>query len=156
LIKKLNIILLSIWLILWGLASLVSLGGALGLVLDILGIVAGLLILYDLRSKSLSRPLNLGFLLLGIWLAVISLLGLLSVGLSGIGLILDIVAVAGGGLILFGAARKGPRGYLGQLLLGLWLVLVGLLSLLSLGFSGSGTVLALLAIAAGVVLLLGR
>jgi hypothetical protein len=155
-IKKLSVIQLSIWLIFRGLASLVSLGGGLGLVLDILGLVAGFLLLYDLRGKTLSKPLNLGFLLLGIWLVITALLSVLSIGISGIGLVLDIVAVAGGGLILFGAARKGPKGHLGQLLLGAWLALVGLLSLLSLGFSGSGVVLALLALAAGAVLLLGR
>jgi len=156
LIKKLSIILLSIWLIIRGLTSLVSLGGGLGFALDILGLVAGFFILYDLRGKTLSKPLTLGFLLLGIWLVITALLSVLSVGISGLGLVLDLVAVAGGGLILFGAARKGPKDYLGQLLLGAWLALVGLLSLLSLGFSGSGTVLALLALAAGVVLLLGR
>jgi hypothetical protein len=45
---------------------------------------------------------------------------------------------------------------LGMLLLGIWLILTGLLPLINLNFPASGTILALLAIAAGVLILLGR
>jgi hypothetical protein len=45
---------------------------------------------------------------------------------------------------------------LGFLLLGIWLILHGLISLLSLSFSGIGTLMALLALAAGVLILIGR
>ncbi len=45
---------------------------------------------------------------------------------------------------------------LGMLLLGVWLVLSGLIPLLHLGFSGLGTLMAILAIAAGALILLGR
>jgi hypothetical protein len=45
---------------------------------------------------------------------------------------------------------------LGMLLLSIWLIATGLLSLLNINFPGAGTVLALLALAAGVVLLLRR
>jgi hypothetical protein len=45
---------------------------------------------------------------------------------------------------------------LGMLLLGIWLILTGLLPLLSLSFSGLGTLMALLAIGAGGLILLGR
>ncbi len=44
----------------------------------------------------------------------------------------------------------------GMLLLGIWLVLTGLIPLVSLSFAGLGTLMAILAIAAGVLLLLGR
>ena len=44
---------------------------------------------------------------------------------------------------------------LGMLLLGIWLVLSGLIPLLNLSFSGLGTLMAILAIAAGVIILLG-
>jgi hypothetical protein len=44
----------------------------------------------------------------------------------------------------------------GMLLLALWLVLTGLVPLLHLSFSGLGTVMAILAIAAGVLLVVGR
>jgi hypothetical protein len=45
---------------------------------------------------------------------------------------------------------------LGMLLLGIWLILSGLIPLLNLGFSGFGTLMALLAIAAGALILLGK
>jgi hypothetical protein len=45
---------------------------------------------------------------------------------------------------------------LGMLLLAVWLVLTGLIPLLNLGFSGLGTVMAILAIAAGIFIAVGR
>ena len=45
---------------------------------------------------------------------------------------------------------------LGMLLLGIWLVLTGLIPLLSLSFSGLSTLMAVLALAAGVAILIGR
>jgi hypothetical protein len=48
------------------------------------------------------------------------------------------------------------RRNLGMLLLGLWLVLYGLLPLLSINFPMEGTIMALLAIAAGVLILMDR
>jgi hypothetical protein len=45
---------------------------------------------------------------------------------------------------------------LGMLLLAIWLILTGLISLLGLSFAGLGTVMALLALAAGVLILLQR
>jgi hypothetical protein len=44
----------------------------------------------------------------------------------------------------------------GMLLLAIWLILGGLTPLLNLSFSGLGTVMAILAIAAGVLILIGR
>ncbi|HMG58745.1 MAG TPA: hypothetical protein VK583_03385 [Burkholderiales bacterium] len=45
---------------------------------------------------------------------------------------------------------------LGLLLLAAWLILTGLIPLLNLSFSGLGTVMAILAIAAGVLIVVGR
>jgi hypothetical protein len=45
---------------------------------------------------------------------------------------------------------------LGMLLLGIWLILSGLIPLLSLSFDGLGTLMAILAIAAGALILVGR
>ncbi len=50
---------------------------------------------------------------------------------------------------------KLPKN-LGMLLLSIWLILTGLIPLVSLSFSGLGTLMAILAIAAGVLILLGR
>jgi hypothetical protein len=45
---------------------------------------------------------------------------------------------------------------IGAVMLGIWLILKGIIPLLHINFSGSGTVLAILAIAAGVLILLDR
>jgi len=45
---------------------------------------------------------------------------------------------------------------LGLLLLAAWLILTGLIPLLNFSFSGLGTLMAILAIAAGVLIVLGR
>jgi hypothetical protein len=45
---------------------------------------------------------------------------------------------------------------LGLLLLAIWLILGGLMPLLNLSFQGASTIMAILAIAAGVLILIGR
>ena len=45
---------------------------------------------------------------------------------------------------------------IGFLLLAIWLILYGLIALLSLSFAGLGVIMAILAIAAGVFILLNR
>jgi hypothetical protein len=45
---------------------------------------------------------------------------------------------------------------IGMLLLALWLIATGLIPLLHLSFSGMGTAMAVLAIAAGVLIAIGR
>ena len=45
---------------------------------------------------------------------------------------------------------------LGMLLLGIWLILTGLTPLLNLSFSGLGSVMGIIAIAAGALILVGR
>ena len=45
---------------------------------------------------------------------------------------------------------------IGMLLLAVWLVMTGLIPLLNLSFSGLGTVMAILAIAAGILIVVGR
>ena len=45
---------------------------------------------------------------------------------------------------------------LGMLLLAVWLVMTGVIPLLNLSFSGLGTVMAILSIAAGVLIVVGR
>jgi hypothetical protein len=45
---------------------------------------------------------------------------------------------------------------LGMLLLGIWLIITGLVPLLNLSIEGLGTIMAVLALAAGVLILAGR
>ena len=59
----------------------------------------------------------------------------------------------------------GPKGKkmpvtlnknLGMMLLGIWLVLTGLVSVFHLGFEGIGVILGILALAAGALILIGK
>jgi hypothetical protein len=45
---------------------------------------------------------NIGMLLLGIWLVLSGLIPLLHLGFDGLGILMAILAIAAGGLILFG------------------------------------------------------
>jgi len=45
---------------------------------------------------------------------------------------------------------------IGMLLLGIWLIATGLIPLLSISFSGLSTIMAILAIAAGALIIVGR
>jgi hypothetical protein len=54
------------------------------------------------------------------------------------------------------ARRTKLTANLGMLLLGIWLILNGLLQVASFSFAGIGTIMALLAIAAGVLILINR
>ncbi len=69
--------------------------------------------------------------------------------------ILAVVALAAGVLILL-AGRGGVSAKLGTILLAVWLIVTGLLDLTNFHFAGSGIVLAILALAAGVLILLRR
>lgn len=92
--------------------------------------------------------------LLAAWLLLTGLLPLLNVSFAGLDLVMNLLALAAGALLLWkpGALPKGRNP--GLLLLGVWLLLLGLVSLLSLSFRYSDLLLNLLAIAAGVLLLL--
>jgi FtsH-binding integral membrane protein len=99
---------------------------------------------------------NIGMILLCIWLIVSGLVVLLSLNIPGIATILAIVAIAAGVLLLFEGQRIKLSKNLGMLLLSIYLILTGLLELINFSFPASGTILALLAIAAGVLLWLRR
>ena len=45
---------------------------------------------------------------------------------------------------------------LGFMLLGIWLIATGLIPLLSVSFSGLGTIMAVVAVAAGALIIMGR
>jgi len=95
-----------------------------------------------------------GTLLLSIWLIAIGLLPLLNLRFPASDTILALLALAAGVWLLVGSVRQSRR--VGPLLLAVWLIATGLLSLLPISFPASGIILALLAVAAGVLLLIGR
>ena len=99
---------------------------------------------------------NLGMILLAIWLIVTGLIRIFDITFPAAGTVLDLLAIAAGVVILIGLWGKSLPSNLGTILLAIWLILTGLLSLLSLSFAGSAIVFGVLALAAGVLLLLGR
>ena len=97
---------------------------------------------------------NLGTILLGIWLILTGLLPLVTIQVPGAEIVLAILAIAAGVLLL---VRPGSISRsLGGILLCAWLILSGLVAITSLAIPGGAVVLGLLAIAAGILILLGR
>lgn len=94
--------------------------------------------------------------LLAAYLILAGLLPLLQVGFPFGDLILSALAIAAGVLLLLNRRELRLAGSLGGALLAVWLILVGALPLLRISFPSQEVVLGLLAIAAGVVLLLRR
>jgi hypothetical protein len=95
----------------------------------------------------------LGWILLAIWLIATDLIALLGIRISGGDTILGLLAIAAGVLMLLGQNKFNYRGHLGMLLLSIWLIVTGLLPLLTVNFPAQGIVMAILAVASGVLLL---
>lgn len=95
-----------------------------------------------------------GLILLAAWLILTGLLPLLNLSFTGSDLVLDILALAAGVLLIWRPLPFSGNSKIGFLLLGIWLILTGLVGLLSLSFRFSNLILNLLAAAAGVFLLL--
>jgi len=98
---------------------------------------------------------RLGMFLLAIWLILTGLVTLTNLTIPSGEMVLAILAIVTG-ILIFLEIRAMPSKNLGRLLLAIYLILIGLLPLLSITFPASATVLAILAVAAGVLLLLGR
>jgi FtsH-binding integral membrane protein len=98
---------------------------------------------------------KLGTLLLAIWLILTGLIPLLNLNIPSGELILAVVAIVAGILILL-EIREQPTKNIGRLLLSIWLIVMGLFPLLNVEFSAKDIVMAVLALVAGVMLLLGR
>jgi hypothetical protein len=97
-----------------------------------------------------------GTLLLAIWLVVTGLVALTGLSFAGLGVVLSLLAIAAGVLLLIEGSPRRLTQNLGILLLAAWLILGGVITLLDFSFPAGSTLLALLAIAAGVVLILRR
>lgn len=94
---------------------------------------------------------RLTYVVLGIFLILSGLVTFVT-GLGGIGIVISILALAAGILIL--VSRPGISSFAGWVLAAIYLILLGLTGIVDIGFDGLGTVMAVLAIAAGVVLLI--
>lgn len=95
-------------------------------------------------------------ILLGIWLIVTGMVKLGGIRFSGSGTIIAVLAIVTGILFLLVDRSEKLLSRMGNILLGIWLLATGLMPLLHIRFSGSGIVLAVMAIAAGVLILLRR
>jgi hypothetical protein len=97
---------------------------------------------------------NLGVILLAVWLIASGLISVLNISFPASGVILAILAIAAGVVLL---VRPGSLpGRIGVILLAIWLIVSGLLSVVNISVPSSGVILALVAIAAGVLILLER
>jgi hypothetical protein len=93
-------------------------------------------------------------ILLGIWLVLSGLVHLGGIHFSGSATILAVFGIVTG-ILFFIADRSEKLGtQMGSILLGIWLVADGLVSLFHVRFTGSGVVLAVLSVAAGVMILI--
>ncbi len=97
---------------------------------------------------------RIALIVLGVWLLLTGLFPVAGISFSGSGLVLNVLAIAAGVLILMQGDSWPAR--IGMLLLGAWLVLTGLLAVVNVGIQGAGLILNLLALAAGVLILLER
>jgi hypothetical protein len=98
----------------------------------------------------------LGRILLAIWLILVGLLPLLNISFPGSDWVVPILAIVTGVIMLIGRGRVKLFRNLGVFLLSIWLILYGVIPLFRIGFPAAGVVLGILAIAAGVLLLLNR
>ena len=98
---------------------------------------------------------RLGIFVLAIWLILSGLVELINLNIPSGDLLLAIMAIIAG-VLIFLEIRAVPSKNIGRVLLAIWLVLTGLLPLLSITFPSQGVAMGVLALAAGVLLLLGR
>jgi hypothetical protein len=145
--KKLTAVVLGAFLILSGLAGLISGLDGLGLVTAILAVAAGVLILVYTPGISF----RIGWLLAAIYLIVYGLSSVLDFSFSGMGTVMAVLALAAGVLLLIRMGKA--RANIGYLLFFIWLILVGLVALVSLG--QLGIVMDILALAAGILIIAG-
>jgi drug/metabolite transporter (DMT)-like permease len=149
-------ILLAIWLILEGLIGLFSISfQGIDLVVAIVALLGGILLLVDLpRGRRRLGAGDAGFVLLGIFL-ILWALKAFGVSFAGIDTIMAIVALLAGVLLLFSRGRRVSAADVGLILLGVFLILWGL-QVFGVAITGLAVVLAILALAAGVLILLRR
>jgi len=95
-------------------------------------------------------------ILLGIWLVLTGLVHLGGISFSKSGVILAALGIVTGILFFIADRNEKLAPQIGSVFLGGWLVAGGLVSLFHLHFAGSGVILAVLAFAAGVMLVITR
>jgi hypothetical protein len=94
---------------------------------------------------------KLAFTVLGAFLILSGLLGLFS-GLGQLGIIIPYLAIAAGVLII--VSSPGISNFIGWIVAAAYLILLGLMDVIGFSFSGIGLVMAILALVAGILLLI--
>lgn len=151
--KKWAVMLLCIYLIAVGTISILDLSfNGLDVLLPLLGIVAGVFLI--IAGKVLFHPV--GVILLAIWLILNGAIAVFKLSFDNLPLIMAALALVTSVLIIIGAKKKKVMDWLGSLLLAVYLLILGLVGLLTLSFSGLPFVSAALAIAAGIFLLIQK
>ncbi len=95
-------------------------------------------------------------ILLGAWLVLTGLAHLGGVQFSNSGVILAVLGMVTGVLFFFADSGEKLATQIGSILLGLWLVATALTSLFHVRFPGIGIILSVLAVAAGVMVMISR
>ena len=99
--NSIGMIVLAIWLIAEGIVGLFHLTiPSLNLVLPLIAILAGVLLL--LKARDPKALVNLGYLLLSIWLILTGLLPLLNVGTPELIIVMAVLGLVAGVMILVG------------------------------------------------------
>jgi hypothetical protein len=99
---------------------------------------------------------TLANVLLGSWLVLTGLLRLGGISFPQSGVILSVLGIVTGVFFFFADRSEKLSTQMGSILLGVWLIIGGLLSLFHLHFAGSGVILAVLSVATGVMVLILR
>ena len=95
-------------------------------------------------------------ILLGLWLVLSGLVHLGGISFSKSGIILAVLGIVTGILFFIADSSEKISTHIGSILLGVWLVVGGLVSLFHVRFFGSGVILAVIALAAGITVLITR
>ena len=151
--KKWPILILVIWLIATGVFTLldISFSGQV-ILMALLGTAAGVLLI--IAGKKVKVFNYLGSLLLAIWLIITGLFQVLDFSFDGSDLILAILGTVAAVFLLLGKKKKSKL--LSTLFLAIWLILSGVIVLLNLSFTGIEVTMGILAILAGIFLLLHK
>jgi hypothetical protein len=146
--KRFTYVFLGIFLIVTGLLNFISELDTLSIVAPILAIAVGVLILIATPGISIF----FGWIVASIYLLVRGGSAVLNLSFSGMDTFLSILALAAGILLII--RTPGFRHHIGFLLFCLWLILIGLVGLVSVGELGS--IIAGIAIASGILLILNQ
>jgi len=146
--KNLHVLLLSLYLFLIGIFSLIGVSiPILHMLLSALAIAAGVFIILNGKSGVVNF---LNSILLAIFLMLSGIIALFGILFDGSGLIVGALAIVTGILIIIDNKKKKVKDFLGGFLLALWLLHVGLVAVIGLSFTFLPQIIAIAAIVASV------